>query len=222
MSSFEKYRIHEVAKDFNTTSKAISEILTEYVAAPKNHMQVLEEPELDVIFEYLTQHNQVGSIAEVFAVPETPKPVPAAEPAAQAEQKPDAATAPAQNPAQPQPSAPRKQEQKPHVPRPVAEKRVIDTRGSTNTNLSKYDEKFDNMAGERGEKQRGGKEKINSKNKQKQNMQMSAKNRQRERDKMQKLQLEIAKKQQLRVSIPDEISVGELASRMKKTAAEVI
>ncbi len=39
---------------------------------------------------------------------------------------------------------------------------------------------------------------------------------------MNKLQLEIAKKQQLKVEIPDEISVGELASRMKKTAAEVI
>ena len=39
---------------------------------------------------------------------------------------------------------------------------------------------------------------------------------------MQKLQLEIAKKQQLKVSIPDEINVGELASRMKKTAGEVI
>ena len=39
---------------------------------------------------------------------------------------------------------------------------------------------------------------------------------------MNKLQLEVAKKQQLKVEIPDEISVGELASRMKKTAAEVI
>ena len=39
---------------------------------------------------------------------------------------------------------------------------------------------------------------------------------------MNKLQLEIAKKQQLKVEIPDEISVGELASRMKKTASEVI
>ena len=39
---------------------------------------------------------------------------------------------------------------------------------------------------------------------------------------MNRLQLEIAKKQQLKVEIPDEISVGELASRMKKTAAEVI
>ena len=69
MSSFEKYRIHEVAKDFETSSKVISEILTEYFTAPKNHMQVLETPELDVIFEYLTQHNQIASIAEVFAVP---------------------------------------------------------------------------------------------------------------------------------------------------------
>ena len=39
---------------------------------------------------------------------------------------------------------------------------------------------------------------------------------------MNRLQLEIAKKQQLKVEIPDEIAVGELASRMKKTAAEVI
>ena len=62
-----KYRIHEVAKDFNVTSKVISQILTDYIAPPKNHMQVLETNELDVIFEYLTQHNQVGSIAEIFA-----------------------------------------------------------------------------------------------------------------------------------------------------------
>ena len=39
---------------------------------------------------------------------------------------------------------------------------------------------------------------------------------------MRRLQLEIAKKAQLVVKIPDEITVGELASRMKKTAAEVI
>ena len=36
-----KYRIHEVAKDFNVTSKVISQILTDYIAPPKNHMQVL-------------------------------------------------------------------------------------------------------------------------------------------------------------------------------------
>ena len=71
-----KYRIHEVAKDFGMTSKVIGQILTDYVSAPKNHMQVLEDGELDIIFEYLTQNNQVGSIAEIFA------PEPSAAPAA--------------------------------------------------------------------------------------------------------------------------------------------
>ena len=60
-----KYRVHEVAKDFNSTSKIITQILTDYATTPKNHMQVLENDELDVIFEYLTQHNQV-SIADIF------------------------------------------------------------------------------------------------------------------------------------------------------------
>ena len=53
-----KYRVHEVAKDFNVTSKVISQILTDYIAPPKNHMQVLEDAELDLIFEYLTQHHR--------------------------------------------------------------------------------------------------------------------------------------------------------------------
>ena len=61
-----KYRIHEVAKDFGVTSKVISQILTDYIAAPKNHMQVLETSELDVIFEYMTQHNQAASLEEMW------------------------------------------------------------------------------------------------------------------------------------------------------------
>ena len=67
-----KYRIHEVAKDFNVTSKVISQILTDYIAPPKNHMQVLETPELDVIFEYMTQHNQAESLEEIFKTPAKP------------------------------------------------------------------------------------------------------------------------------------------------------
>ena len=67
-----KYRIHEVARDFGMTSKQITEIYTKYFTAPKNHMQILEQKELDVIFEVLTQKNQMESIAEVFA-PMPPK-----------------------------------------------------------------------------------------------------------------------------------------------------
>ena len=217
-----KYRVHEVAKDFNSTSKVISQILTDYATTPKNHMQVLENDELDLIFEYLTQHNQVGSIAEIFNTPAQAEPKPSEKKPAK-DEKP---TKPAQQPAQSAAPAPAKKEKenKPHVPRQVAEKRVIDTRGSAAVNMTKYDEKFDKMAGERGRDRdrKGGKEKIVNKSKQRQQQVASAKRRQEERDKMQKLQLEIAKKQQLKVSIPDEINVGELASRMKKTAGEVI
>ena len=224
--SMMKYRVHEVAKDFNSTSKEISQILTDYASTPKNHMQVLENDELDVIFEYLTQHNQVASLADIFNV--APKQeTKAPEPAAKQPQKQDAKSkeAPAPAPAPAPAAAPKKKENKPHVPKPVAEKRVIDTRGSAAVNIDKYNEKFDNMANERSRERdrKGGKEKIVNKAKQRQQQQAaSAKRRQEERDKMQKLQLELAKKQQLKVSIPDEINVGELASRMKKTAGEVI
>ena len=224
--SMMKYRVHEVAKDFNSTSKEISQILTDYASTPKNHMQVLENDELDVIFEYLTQHNQVASLADIFNVaPKQETKAPA--PAAKQPQKQDAKSkeAPAPTPAPAPAAAPKKKENKPHVPKPVAEKRVIDTRGSAAVNIDKYNEKFDNMANERSRERdrKGGKEKIVNKAKQRQQQQTaSAKRRQEERDKMQKLQLELAKKQQLKVSIPDEINVGELASRMKKTAGEVI
>ena len=49
-----------------------------------------------------------------------------------------------------------------------------------------------------------------------------SKRRQEEQEKMRRLQAEIAKKHPLVVKIPDEIGVGELASRMKKTGAEVV
>ena len=220
-----KYRVHEVAKDFNTTSKVITQILTDYATTPKNHMQVLENNELDVIFEYLTQHNQAESLADIFA--SAPK-AGEAKPAEKKQEK-TAAAKPAEKAHIVQQPAPEKKEKenKPHVPRQVAEKRVVDTRGSAAVNIAKYDEKFDNMAGDksrnRDRDRKGGKEKIVNKAKQRQQGQAaSAKRRQEERDKMQKLQLEIAKKQQLKVMIPDEINVGELAARMKKSAGEVI
>ncbi len=233
-----KYRIHEVAKDFNVSSKVISQILTDYVAAPKNHMQVLENHELNVIFDYMTQHNQVASLEEIFNVTpkaEPAKAAPAKQQAAQ-EKKQDnkaakpaeksAAPAPAAQAAAPAPQAAQEKKNKPHVPRQVAEKRVVDTRGGAAVNIEKYNERYDDMAGNKANTnnmRRGNKEKIQSKAKQRPNQQAaSAKRRQEERDKMNRLQLEIAKKQQLKVEIPDEIAVGELASRMKKTAAEVI
>ncbi len=234
--SMVKYRVHEVAKDFGVGSKIITQILTDYIAPPKNHMQVLETPELDVIFEYMTQHNQVASLEEVFRVTAPAKPAEKAEEPkaaakpAQGQQNqgkaPAKPAAPAQTPAAASAQQPRQEKkEKTHTPRQVAEKRVVDTRGGAAVNIEKYNEKFEDMGdakvGNNNNMRRGNKEKIQSKAKQR-GQQPSNKRRQEEKDKMQRLQLEIARKQQLKVEIPEEISVGELATRMKKSAAEVI
>ena len=67
-----KYPIHKVAKDFKRgskelPSKEIMDILTQYGHPPKNHMQPLTDQELSIVFEYLTQHNQVYSIESIYA-----------------------------------------------------------------------------------------------------------------------------------------------------------
>nr|WP_325185235.1 translation initiation factor IF-2 [uncultured Oscillibacter sp.] len=253
----EKYRVHEVAKDFGLPTKTITEILTKYVAAPKNHMQVLTDHELSVIFDYLTQKNQVSGIQEIFAdaakkaeekpaEPVQPAPeqsVPAQQPAAGRQDNKGAAAAAArpgqaaqrpqggQRPATPQQPAAKNGGQKPVQPAAaqpasrVPQKKIVDTRKGGDVNLAKYDERLETLGGQRGERmqqQRGGKEKFRNNNQRRGGMTFSNKRRQDEAEKMRRLQLEIAKKTPLKVQIPDEISVGELASRMKKTGAEVV
>ena len=242
-----KYRIGEVAKDFGVSNKEISAIMAEFFTAPKNHMQVLSNEELDVIFEVMTQRNQY-TLEEIFSTAnkepapgesvssgnEESKEKPAKGKNEQKEKQPAAKgeKAPAQQTASSAPAAakvaPAKQKQnKPFTPRQVAEKRVVDTRGGSAVNIDKYNEKYETLGDNKANPsnmRRGNKEKIQNKNKQRSNTQAaaSAKRRQEERDKMNRLHLEIAKKQPVKVQIPDEIAVGELASRMKKTASEVI
>ena len=235
MSTMFKYRVHEVAKDFKVPTKTVTEILTEYSVTPKNHMQVLTEEELDIVFEHITQHNQIASLEEVFAVEKTES-APAEKTEKKAESKPAETKnnskpqggekkheqkKPAQQPTQSQ--QPKKEkEDKPFQPRRVPEKRIVDTSGAT-INMSKYDEHIDSLVPEKAENMKRGKEKFTKKNQNRnQNMSTGAKKRQEEKERMQRLQLEVAKKAPLKVMIPDEIGVGELASRMKKTGVEVV
>ena len=217
-----KYRVHEVAKDFGIPTKKVTEILTQYAETPKNHMQVLEDRELSLIFEYLTQHNQVSGIQVIFA-----------EGAKAAEKKPEekhnAAAAANNTKKQPEKKAEKKAEGK--APQAeskpmsrVPQTKVVDTRKATNVNLDKYDERLQDMAdsrnrGRRDQHQLQGKEKFRNK---KRSGPQSNKSKQEEADRMRRLQLEIIKKTPVTVQIPAEISVGELASRMKKTGAEVV
>ncbi len=105
--------------------------------------------------------------------------------------------------------------------------RVVDTRASV-VDIDKYNEKYENIAqsssspasGKRGNQQQSHKKKINQRSAQKGRPQ-SAK-RETEAQRLQRLQLEKARNAQLKIMVPDQISVGELASRLKQTAPAVI
>ena len=216
-----------MAKDFGVSTKEITEILTKYAETPKNHMQVLEDRELSLIFEYLTQHNPVSSIAVIFAEGAKPEEKKAEKPAAKPAQN---ASAPVQGQGQsgkPQQGGAPKAEQPKQPMSRVPQKQVVDTRKATNVNLDKYDEKLQDMAdarssGKRDQQAPQGKEKFRSNKQRRDNNFASNKRKQEEADRLRKLRLEVIKKTPVTVQIPDEISVGELASRMKKTGAEVV
>ena len=215
MSTLNKYRVHEVAKDFGLATKDVTNIMTEYAATPKNHMQVLTDDELDIIFEYLTQHNQIADVAQVYAegTKQEEKPAPAA-----AEGK----TVPAGEPAQA--AAGEKAPEEPartKVPDKASRTKVVDTSKAT-VNMGRFDERLEELVPEKAQRMnQGSKEKFAKKGNQR-GQQFGNKRRQEEKDKMKKLQEKIVKPQVVKVIIPEQIAVGELASRMKKTGAEVV
>ena len=219
-----KYRVSDVAKDFGRPNKEIAEILGDYLQAPKSNAQALKEPELDVIFEYLTQKNQVESLDQVFA--------PAAEAAQKRRQESEKRILEKQQKEQPKTqkaaAAPKEQgkvviEQQPTSATKGPRTTRVDTRGNS-VDLSKYDERMDQLVPERAQKINNtpqGKQKI--KRQADRRGFVSNKKRQEEQERLRRLQMqEKAKKVQLKVLIPDEINVGELAVRLKKTAADVI
>ena len=102
------------------------------------------------------------------------------------------------------------------------QRRTVDTRGSY-VDLDKYNERYDQMATSNKHKNdnySSKKQKINQKSAQRSRQQFSRK--ESEAEKLKRLELERARKQQLKVLIPDTITVGELATRLKAAATEVI
>ena len=92
-----KQKIKEVADDFGMPAKSLIEIVGKFYDKPKSSSQNLTEDQLNVIFDYITAQNQIGSIAEVFAAakpkeePKAEAPAPAAEKPAQPQSAPNAA-----------------------------------------------------------------------------------------------------------------------------------
>ena len=102
-------------------------------------------------------------------------------------------------------------------------RRTVDTRGSY-VDLDKYNQHYEQIA-PAGKYSKDTystkKQKITQKSAQRSRQKYSTK-RETEQDKLRRLELERARKRQLHVRIPDSITVGELASRLKVTATEVI
>ena len=229
-----KLKVKEVAADFGMQSKEIMEIVGMYFEKPRSNAQTLTDEQLNVLFDHITQKRQVESLQK--ALNATASAEPAEKPAEKA--VPKQGEKPAQGKPAPNDNRNRKpqepQQQKPNKPAEKApekpkeeqrkrERRVVDTSAVT-VNADRFDDRVDDMVSERMHNFAGGKQKIGNKNKKKQDKKAGPGNKRRneEQEKLRRLQLEIIKKTPLTVKIPDEITVGELASRMKKTATELI
>jgi len=222
--SFVKYRVKEVAADFGVTPKDIAEIVGKYFEKPRSNTQVLTDEQLNVVFDVITQKHQIASLEQVFAVaPQAKKPEPKKAEAPKPAAQPAQGSAPAANAAPAAQSADKAA--KPQQEQRKRERRVVDTSAVT-VNADRFDDRVDVLISERAQNFSGGKQKIASKNKNKtkggKKPAFGSKQRNEEQEKMRRLRLEVIKKTPLTVKIPDEITVGELASRMKKTATEVI
>lgn len=292
-----KYKISDLAKDFNVSSKDITDIVAEKTGAAKKSGAVLNEAEISVVFSTLLNKNEVKSLDEYFATgaesraaakkareeeknkklaeqmaileqlkaaaaaqngekapakeePEVKKPVKEKKEEPQTVEKPEEKPAErkpekgAEKPAAKKPEAKKTEEKKPEEkkhgvsdPKPFvsqkkdkkpgeapkrgpAEIRHIDTRTS-NVNIDKYNEKYERIAPANTMRDNfSRKQKIKQKSQDYRRPQ--GVKRETEADKMRRLQLERIKKTPITVTVGDEITVGELAAALKKTAAEVI
>ena len=190
---------------------------------------------------------KTAPVAAPVVKPSTPAVLPAQKAALEKQQKMEAqkAAAPAPAPAQPKKKEEKKaQKQQFKTITPTFDKsnvkggvnigaeyvsdnasktRVVDTRTS-DVDLSKYDDRYNDHYYSilNGGDSKAQKQKLKKQDNRGQN-QKSAKDKERAaQEKIKKMEAERARNKQLEITVPDEIVISELASRMKKTAAEVI
>ena len=296
-----KYKLSDLAKDFNMTSKALSAVVLKLTGEEKKSGATLNETEIEMVFNRLSLDNEVKSfdgyfatgdaarqkakedreneknkkLAEQMAILEQLKAAAAAQNGEKAEEKkpepvrvetkkeaPKKAEEKKSEPKkeevkteapkkdkpkkeEPKKEEPKKEvkkeepkkEHKPSDPNPFvskkkdktpgaapnrgpAEIRHIDTRTS-NINIDKYNEKYESIAPANSMRDNYSKKQKIKQKSQDYRRPQGAK-RETEADKMRRIQLERIKKTPITVTVGEEITVGELAAAMKKTAAEVI
>ncbi|MBR2589918.1 MAG: translation initiation factor IF-2 [Clostridia bacterium] len=250
-----KHKINEISKDFSLESKKIIALVGEISDEPKKSVSVLSPEELDYIFDRLTAEHAVKDFKEYFAMQKPAEEV-EKKPAKKAEKKETAAAAKKAEDTAKQPAASAKSKKKkgtkqedaskpvvhkPSDPQPFKKKekkenqfkaktkgefRTVDTR-SSNVDLSKYDERFEEMGSSRQVSDRTSstkqklKKKTGNKYRGKQGIHRQSGKKETEAQRMRRLELE-RKKKKLEITVPEEITVADLALKMKITAVEVI
>lgn len=232
-----KVKVSDVAKDFGKTNKEIIEILSEYCGGtPKKAGTVLEEDELNVLFDKITLDNSVKSLDAYFNIAkprpkkekseEKKKPAPK-KALTEKDKKRESQAAILQMAEQAakraEEKAKKKATQTPQA-RTKGEARRIDTRFN-NIDLEKYNQKYEDIApaSSMGDYQK--KQKLNQKSKQYRKKKPQGIHARSKKETEQQRLARIAeqrKKQQIKIQVPDEITVSELSALLRMTATEVI
>ena len=247
-----KYKVRDVAKDLGVSVKEISDILEKNCGVTKKAMATLEESELNIVFDAVTQKNNVANFDKFFAsrnkTAEPAKAEAKAEKKAnnkdskdnkpngrkndrKSDNKDNKAEGKKQNKVQDKPAKQTKAEPKAES-KPVEitseeetstrKRRVIDTR-AVNVDVERYNQKYDDLANA-SSKMRSTDNTV-KKQKFTNRSQKQKGRRQGKRETEQERLKRIAlerKQKQMTIQIPDEIVVQELALRLKATVAEVV
>lgn len=247
-----KYKVRDVAKDLGVSVKEILDILEKNCGVTKKAMATLEESELNIVFDAVTQKNNVANFDKFFASRnKTAEPAKAegkAEKKAnnkdskdnkpngrkndrKSDNKDNKAEGKKQNKVQDKPAKQTKAEPKAES-KPVEitseeetstrKRRVIDTR-AVNVDVERYNQKYDDLANA-SSKMRSTDNTV-KKQKFTNRSQKQKGRRQGKRETEQERLKRIAlerKQKQMTIQIPDEIVVQELALRLKATVAEVV
>ena len=233
-----KVKVSDVAKDFGKSNKEIIELLDKYCGGPaKKASTVLEENELNILFDKITIQNSVKSFDAYFksgaakakkekpAAQKQDKPAKKAETAKDKKRESQAAILQMAEQAakRAEEKAKKKAEAQPQA-RTKGEARHIDTRVN-NVDLEKYNQKYEDIApaSSMGDFQK--KQKLNQKYKAIQKEKAAGHQGSFQKGNQQQRLARIAeqrKKQQIKIQVPEEITVGDLASLLRMTANEVI
>ena len=230
-----KIKVSDLAKDLGKQNKELIELLGEYCDGPaKKANTVLTDSELNVVFDLVTQKNSVENFDSYFATkkvkekkdaPKKPKTDAKKNDSKSKKRESQAAILQMAEQAakRAEEKAKKKATQAPQA-RTKGEARHIDTRVN-NVDLEKYNQKYDDIAPANTTQDYQKKQKLNQKSKQyrkKKPQGMHARSKKETESQRLARIAEQRKKQQIKITVPEEITVGELASLLRMTATEVI